>query len=158
MKRFLVLAIAATTLYACTDTANDNAATDDRDEAPISSPSTTNDAYTPSEGDVTYRENKVRVYRDGDWKESDNEVELENGAIVHEDGRIVKENKEVELEDGEVVTRTGNFFDRTGKAIEKGWEDIKQGAREMGKDVEKGAKKAGDKVEGTVDDNDNDNK
>lgn len=155
MKRILALAIAATTLYACGDNASNEAA-DDREDAAISSPAPSNEtsAYTPSEGDVIHEGDDIKVYRNGQWVESEDEVTLDNGAIVYDDGRVVKDNKEVKLDDGEVVNKTGNFFDRTGKAIEKGWEDVKQGAKEMGKDIEKGANKVGDKVEGTVDDND----
>lgn len=158
MKRILALALVTAGLYACTDTERDNATIEDRDEAPISSPApTTTEAYTPAEGDVTYRDKEVHVYRNGAWVETEDEVELDNGAVVYRDGRVVRENKEVELEDGEVVNKTGNFFDRTGKAIEKGWEDVKQGAKEMGKDIEKGANKVGNDIEGAVDD-DKDNK
>jgi hypothetical protein len=157
MKRILALAIAATTLYACGENQSNDAAMDDREDAPISSPATTNSAYTPSEGDVIHEGDDIKVYRNGQWVESDDEITLDNGAIVYEDGRVVKDDKEVELEDGEIATKTGNFFDRTGKAIEKGWEDVKQGAKKAGKDIEKGAEKAGDKVEGAVD-NDNDGK
>lgn len=157
MKRILALAIAASTLYACGDVENDNATIEDRNEAPISSPSEETTVYTPVDGDVTYRDNKVHVWKDGEWKDADDEVKLDNGAVVYKDGHVKKDGKEVELEDGEVVNKTGAFFDRTGKAIEKGWDDVKAGAKEMGRDIEKGAEKAGDKIEGAVD-NDNDNK
>lgn len=152
MKRFLALAIAASTLYACGDAQNDNAAVDDRDEAPISSPAPETEVYTPAEGDVTFRDNKLRVWRENEWKDADDDVTLDNGAVVFRDGRVKKDDKEIELEDGEVVNKTGDFFDRTGHAIEKGWNDVKAGAKEMGKDIEKGAEKAGDKIEGAVDD------
>jgi hypothetical protein len=151
MKRIIALAFAATWLVACNDTSSsENATTDEKSEAPISSPAPST-TYSPADGDVTYREDKVRVYRNGEWADADNDVTLDNGAVVYRDGRVKRDDKEVELEDGEVVNKSGDFFDKTGNAVEKGWKDIKQGAKAMGKDIEKGAKKVGEKVEGTVD-------
>ena len=158
MKRILAIAFAATWLVACGDNTATDSTTEDREETPISSPAAPSTTYTPADGDVTYRDKKVHVWRDNNWVESDKDVTLDNGAVVYRDGRVERDNREVELEDGEVVNKTGNFFDKTGNAVEKGWKDVKQGAKAMGKDIEKGAKKVGDKVEGTVEDNDNDNK
>lgn len=155
MKRILALAFAASWLVACNDNNSaENATTNDREEAPINSPAPSSTTYSPSDGDVTYQGDKVRVYRNGDWTDADNDVTLDNGAVVYRDGRVKRDDKEVELEDGEVVNKSGNFFDKTGNAIEKGWKDVKKGAKEMGKDIEKGAKKVGNDVEGAVDDKD----
>ncbi len=154
MKRILAIAFAASCLYACGDATTNDTVSDDRDDAPISSPANTpnSDVYTPAEGDITYREDKIRVWRDGNWTDNDEEeVRLSNGAVVYRDGRVVRDDKEVELEEGEVVNRSGDFFDRSGKAIEKAWDDVKEGAKATGKDIEKGAKKVGEKVEDAVD-------
>lgn len=155
MKRILPLAFAATFLVvACGDNASNNTM-DDRDEAPISNPSTveTETTYTPADGDVTYREDKVRVWRDGAWVDTEDEVKLDNGAVVYKDGRVKKDDKEIKLEDGEVVNKTGNFFDETGRALEKGWDDVKEGVKEMGNDIEKGANKAGEQIDSDHDNN-----
>ena len=149
MKKIFLLAIGAAVLIACNDAGDQDTSYDDRDTATsIGSPSTTTEqTYTPAEGDVTYRDNKVLVMRNGEWVETDKDVELENDITVYKDGRVVKDEKEVELEDGEVVDRTGNFFDRTGRAIEKGWDKTKEAVKEAGRDVERAAEKAGDKAE-----------
>ena len=153
MKRILALAFAASFMVACDDNnSTENSTTvNDGSDAPISSPAPST-TYTASEGDVTYRDDKVRVYRNNDWVDADDDVTLDNGAVVYRDGRVKKDDKEVKLEDGEVVNKTGDFFDRTGNAIEKGWKDVKEGAKEMGKDIKKGAKKVGDKADDAVHD------
>ena len=155
MKRILALAFAATFLVVACGDSTDNNTMDDRDDAPIANPSTveTETTYTPAEGDVTYRDDKVNVWRNGAWVETDEDVKLDNGAVVYKDGRVKKDDKEIELEDGEVVNKTGNFFDKTGRAIEKGWDDVKEGVKEMGNDIEKGANKAGEKVDSDHDNN-----
>ncbi|MEO6818397.1 MAG: hypothetical protein ABI204_01620 [Ginsengibacter sp.] len=43
-----------------------------------------------------------------------------------------KDFKSVVLNDGEVVTRTGHFFDKTGAAIEDGWDATKRGIKKAG--------------------------
>lgn len=153
MKRILAMAFAASWLVACSDNNSaENSTINDGTDAPISSPAPTTTTYTASDGDVTYRDDKVLVYRNNDWVEADKDVTLDNGVVVYRDGRVKKEDKEVKLEDGEVVNKTGDFFDRTGNAIDKGWNDVKAGAKEMGKDIEKGANKVGDKAEDAVHD------
>jgi hypothetical protein len=152
MKKIFAIACATSLFFAC----NDGDTTDE----PIGSPdtATTNagtvapTSYTPVDGDVTYRDDKVMVMRNGQWVEADDRVTLENGAVVHKDGRIKKDDKEVKLEDGQVVNKEGDFFDRTGNAIENAWEDAKGGLKDAGKEIEKGAEKAGDKTEDAVDD------
>jgi hypothetical protein len=111
----------------------------------------TSNAYAPAEGDVTRRDGKVMVMRNGQWVAADKDVNMDNGVVVRRNGRVTREGKEIELEDGEVVNRTGNFFDRTGRTLEKGWDRTKEGAKEMGKDIRDATRKAGDKVEDAVD-------
>jgi len=159
MKKTLILVFATATFIACNEAGRDTAGDDYRDTTSISSPSgldnpadeNLDNAYTPRDGDVSYRDDKVVVMRNGEWVTADDEVTLDNGAVVYPDGRVKKEDKEIRLDDGETVDKTGNFFDRTGKAIEKGWNDTKEAAKEMGRDVEKAAEKTGDKVEGALD-------
>jgi predicted small secreted protein len=140
MKKILAMAVAAFTLTACND-GTDNATVETRDTTTMTTTNNAN-AYAPSEGDVTYRNNRVLVMRNGEWVESNEDVTLDNGVVVRRNGRAVRNNQEVEMEDGEVVTRSGNFFDRTGQAIEDGWDATKRGV-----------KKAGQKIEDAVDRN-----
>ncbi|MGV3656981.1 MAG: hypothetical protein ACO1NX_03470, partial [Chitinophagaceae bacterium] len=69
MKKFLVMALAAVSLAACNDADGDNASTDMDTTTTTTTTTTTsaNEAYSPVDGDVTYRENKVRVMRNGEW-------------------------------------------------------------------------------------------
>lgn len=159
----LAIAFAALTLAACNDS-SDNTATETNDAnsttmdtnmdttTTTTTSTSTNMAYTPGEGDVTYRERKVQVYRNGAWAETDEDVRLDNGAVVGRNGRVTREGKEIELEDGEIVNKTGNFFDRAGNTLEKGWDKTKAGVREAGKDVGNAAEKAGDKIKDAVTD------
>lgn len=160
MKRIMAFAFAAVSLAACGD-ANNNATTDrnDTSDPAATTPETTttttstsnNAAYAPAEGDVTRRDGKVMVMRNGQWVEADNDVRLNDGVVVRRNGRVVREGKEIELEEGEVVNKTGDFFDRTGRALEKGWKRTKEGAKEMGRDIRDATRKAGDKIENAVD-------
>lgn len=152
MKKLLAIAMVSAWLAACNDGQTDN--------KPIESPGTNTPesqepatpAYTPDNGDVSYREGKVMVWRNGEWKEADDKIKLDNGAIVHQDGRVIRDGKEITLQDGELIDEEGNIFDRTGKAVESAWKDTKEGVKEAGKEIEKGANKAGDKIEDAVDD------
>jgi len=134
MKKILGMMVAVFTLTACND-GTDNATVETRDTTTMTTTNTAN-AYAPAEGDVTYRNNKVLVMRNGEWVETNEDVTLDNGIVVKRNGRAVRNNKEIELEDGEVVTRTGNFFDRTGQAIEDAWDATKRGVKKAGKKIE----------------------
>lgn len=142
MKRIFFLAFAAASLAACSNTSNDTAGTNDTSTT-VTTSTTNNAAYSPTEGDITRRDGKVMIMRNGQWVEADNDVRMDNGATVNRDGRVLRDGRERELGEGETVNSSGEFFDRTGRAIENAWEDTKQGV-----------KKAGDKIEDAVD-NDN---
>jgi hypothetical protein len=133
MKKVFVLAFAGVSiLAACND--NQSSINDDSTERQDTStvvtdaPPTTYSAYTPAEGDVSYRDKQVMVYRNGAWVRSDEDVKLDNGIVVYRTGVAKKDDKEVELEEGVVVNKEGDFFDRTGKAMENMWSDVKKGA------------------------------
>ncbi|HEV7332661.1 MAG TPA: DUF6799 domain-containing protein [Flavisolibacter sp.] len=134
MKKLLTIALAAFSLVAC-ENANNTASTEDTTTTTTTTTSE-NAAYAPAEGDVTRRDGKVMVMRNGEWVEADRDVEMDNGVVVYKDGRVVRDGNEVELEDGEVVNKTGEFFDRTGRAIENAWDDAKQGVKKAAKEVD----------------------
>ncbi|MEO5649655.1 MAG: DUF6799 domain-containing protein, partial [Ginsengibacter sp.] len=118
MKKLLSLAILATTFAAC----NDATTTTDVNTDTLVTTSTTSGvnttAYNPSEGDATYRDGTLRVWKNGDWVVAEDDVTLDNGVVVYKNGKVKKDTKTVKLADGEIITRTGNFFDKTGQAIE----------------------------------------
>lgn len=155
MKKIIAMAFAAVSLAACNDGEADNTVVD-TDTTTTTTTTTTDNAaaYTPAEGDVTYREKKVMVYRNGQWVETEEDVRLENGVVVSREGKVTRDGKEIELEEGEVVNRTGNFFDKTGRAIENAWDTVKVDIKDAGQAVEKGAKKVGKEVKDAVTDDD----
>lgn len=102
--------------------------------------------YTPAEGDVSYRNGSVFVWRNNNWEATNDDVQLDNGAVVHSNGRVEKDNNTIVLEDGEVVNKSGNFFDKAGHAINKGWNETKDAAKKAGKEIKKGANKVGEEV------------
>jgi len=97
--------------------------------------STATTTYTASEGDVSYRNGKVMVYRNGQWVESDKDVNLEGGVVVRRNGRVERNGQVVKLEEGETVDRTGRFFDKAGNAIENAWDATKRGAKKAKEEV-----------------------
>lgn len=157
MKQFIALAIAAASFAACNDnngnaTQGDSMDTTSNMTTPtIDSTMTTTTTYTAADGDVTYRDNKVMVMRNGEWVASDKDVTLDNGTVIYRNGKVKRDNKEIELHDGEVVNKSGDFFDRSGRAIENAWDDTKEGVKDAGKAVGNAAKKVGDKAEDAVD-------
>ena len=164
MKKLIATALAAITLSACNDANTSNAAAD-RDTTAggntsagtmdttrtVTTTTTTDNAYAPAEGDVTYREKKVKVRRNGEWVETKEDVRLDNGVVVYRSGKVRKDDKERELKEGEVVDKTGNFFDKTGRAIENAWDKTKEGVKDAGKAVGNAAEKVGKKAKDAVD-------
>jgi len=155
MKQFIALALAAVSFAACSDNEGNTTKSDNMDTTsilatpPVDATTTT---YVAVDGDVTYRDNKLLVMKNGAWVEADKDVTLDNGVVVYRSGQVKHDKKEIQLQDGEIVNKSGDFFDRTGRAIENAWDDTKEGVKDAGKDVKKAAKKAEDKVEGAVDD------
>lgn len=142
MKIFSLVAGVLIFMYACNSSNNTSSTT-------VQSDTTVNAAeaaYTPAEGDVSYRNGNVYVWRNNEWQETQGDVRLNNGAVVHSDGHIEKENKTIVLDDGEVVNKSGNFFDKAGHAINKGWNETKDAAKTAGKEIKKGANKVGEEV------------
>ena len=128
MKKLLVLAFAFI-FFSC-DTYN-------KEEATTKSDTATQSAYEPKEGDVTFKDGKVMVWRNNEWKEADNDVTLDNGVVIKRNGEVVRGDDVIVLEDGEIVDKTGRFFDKAGRAIENAWKDAKKGVKEAGKDIKK---------------------
>jgi hypothetical protein len=143
MKKIFFLASIMACVYACNN--------DKTETTTIQTDTTTNtasapSAYTPSEGDVTYRNTKVMVWRNNEWEETNEDVKLDNGVVVRSNGRVIKDRDTVVLDDGEVVDKSGRFFDKAGNVIEDAWDATKEGAKDAGKAVKKGANKVGEEV------------
>ncbi len=102
--------------------------------------------YTPSEGDVTFRNDKLMVYRNNEWVETDKEQTVGNGIVVHTNGAVSQGDKTDTLTDGQVVSSTGTFFDKSGNAIKDAWSSTKHGVGEAGEAVGKAAGDAGEAV------------
>lgn len=151
MKKFLTISLLAASLAACNDASTDTT-TVEKDTMVTAPATTTTVTYTPAEGDVTYRDGKVMVWRDNDWKAAEGDVTLDNGVVVSENGHVKRDaTTEVTLDDGEVVTRSGNFFDKTGDAVSDGWDATKHGVKKAGEAVGKAADAAKDAVVGDKD-------
>ena len=167
MKRIIVFALAALTFTACdneknTDTTVDTTTADsaimgtsdtdtNQSMQTTTTTTTTTGAYTPTEGDVTYRNGKVMVWRNGDYVESDKDVTLDNGITVRRNGEVRRDDKVVVLEEGETVSRTGNFFNKAGEAVEDGWDATKKGAKKAAGAVKEAGKNVGEAVKDVVD-------
>jgi len=146
MKKMFFIAGIATCMFACTNETKDSTTTVKPDSATNTTNNTANKptTYTSSEGDVSYRNGKVMVWRNNEWVVADNDVTLDNGIVVRRNGRLVRDNEEVEFEDGVVVDKSGRFFDKAGNVIEDGWDGVKKGAKEAKEGVKKGANEVKD--------------
>ena len=86
MKKIIAMAFAGLSLAAC----NNDADTASVETDTTTTTTTTTTTYTPVDGDVTYRENKVMVMRNGEWVEADDDVTLDNGVVVYRTGKVKK--------------------------------------------------------------------
>jgi hypothetical protein len=163
MKALIIVALATVSLAACnnsttqtTETTNDTATTtvSKPDTSSLVSTPNISATYTPGEGDVSYRNRKVVVMRNGQWVDAETDVTLDSGVLVSRSGKVKREGKEVTLGDSEVVTKSGNFFDRTGNVLSKAWDATKEGVKDAGQAVGKAARKVGEKARDAVTDDD----
>ena len=150
MKNVLFAALLAASVSACDNQSATTAETEDSTTVTATTPTTTT-TYTPAEGDATYRDGKVMVWRNNDWVEADTDVTMDDGIVVYRSGEVKKEGKTVKLEDGEVVTHTGNFLDKTGEAISDAWDATKKGVSKAGEAIGDAADKTKDAVVGDSD-------
>ncbi|MBL7698778.1 MAG: hypothetical protein JNK79_11485 [Chitinophagaceae bacterium] len=156
MKKIFLLAFAGMALVACNDS-SPSINEDTRDNSTVNEtpPPAADPVYVPGEGDVTYRDNKLHVMRNGAWVETNEDVKLDNGVTITKSGKVMKEGKDMQLEEGVVINREGNFFDEAGQKIENAWDASKEGVKKAGDEIERGADKAGDKLDGDHHDDEN---
>ena len=147
MKKILAFALSAAVFTACNDTKTDSATVVDSTttkEVAVQPPAPA--MYTPGEGDLTYREKKLLVWRNGVWVDADDDITLDNGYVVYRNGEVQRDDYIVVLNDGEVVTRTGNFFTKTGEAIDDAWDATKRVVKKAGQKIKKGVRKIDEKL------------
>ena len=156
MKHTIILACAtAVVLASCNSSTDTTSRTTDTtvtstdpgvNSTTTTTSTNTSTAYSPGEGDVSYHNRKVMVYRNGNWVESDKDVTLDDGTVIRRNGYVVRNGEEVKLEDGGTVDKSGRFFDKAGNMVQDGWEGVKKGAKEVGHATEKGFNKAKEEV------------
>lgn len=151
MKKFFLMATVVALLASCDSSVQTDTVVDKDTVGPVTTEKVVTKTYTPAEGDVTYRNKTILVWRDGNWVEADKDVTLDNGVVVYKNGEVKKDDKTVRLEDGEVVNRTGEFFDETGQAISDAWDSTKRGVKKAGEAMEKAAKDVKESVDGKRD-------
>jgi hypothetical protein len=133
MKTFFVLSmIGATILFSCNSENREATTTINSDTTENAAAGT---VYTPANGDVSYRNGKVMVWRDNDWVEADEDVTLNDGVVVRRNGEVKRGDDVVKLEEGESVDKSGRFFDKAGNAIEDAWDATKKGVKKAGEEV-----------------------
>jgi hypothetical protein len=129
MKKMLLVVGIATSVFACTNETDSTTTTTTTRVDSANNTATSTTTYRASDGDVTYRNGKVLVWRNNDWVDADNDVTLNDGTVVRKDGKAVRNNEERDLEDGVVIDKTGRFFDKAGNTIEDGWQGLKKGVK-----------------------------
>jgi len=153
MKRIFVLAIAATSFVACNDQKTTDTTTVNSDTTTtvtMDDNAMNTQTYVAGEGDVTYRDGKVMVWRNNAYVAADNDVTLDDNVVVKRNGDVIRNGNTVRLEEGEAVTKTGRWFNKAGEAIEDGWDATKKGVNKAGDAIKKGANKVGDGVKDAV--------
>ena len=141
MKKIIVLALAATTFAACNEQKSKESVTVNTDSSTngtmdnMDNTNTSTTVYTPAEGDISYTNGKVMVWRNNAYIEADNDVTLDDNIVVKRNGEATRNGVVIKMEDGERVSKTGRFFNRTGEVIEDGWDATKRGAKKVGEKV-----------------------
>lgn len=148
MKNVLFAAILAASFSACD---NQVSTTEEMDDSTTVSATTPTTSYIPAEGDATYRDGKVMVWRNDNWVEADSDLTMDGDIVVYTNGEVKKDGKTVKLEDGEVVTHTGNFLDKTGEAISDAWDATKKGVSNAGEAIGDAADNTKDAIVGDKD-------
>lgn len=141
-KIFLAVSVAALFTACNSQGSQTDATTTNTDTTDRSMMSTT--AYTPTEGDATFKDQDLMVYKGDKWVATDKEMTMGNGVIVYTNGTVKNGEITDTLAEGEIVSHTGDLYDKAGNAIHDAWDATKKGVNDAGDAVEEGAKKAGD--------------
>lgn len=147
MKKIFALAFIAVGFAACNNQADNKENADTMTMAVVTDTLPAKPVITYNEGDVSRRDGKVVVYKNGQWAPIEKDVTLEDGTTVTVKGEArSKDGKVYVIEDGYYVTRAGRFFDRTGAAIENAWDKTKEGVKNAAEATKDGVQKAGEAI------------
>jgi hypothetical protein len=150
MKKFILMIVGSLFLLSCdnkqTSTETTMESKDVGDSVVTTETTTTTSTYIPSEGDVSYRNGKVVVWKNNAWVETSGDVVMNDGVVIKANGEVTKDGKQMRLEEGESVNTSGKFFNKTGEALEDAWDATKKGVRKAGEAIEKAGKKLGEEI------------
>jgi len=162
MKTVLIISAMAIGMVACSDQKSTETTVSSDTVSAMTAPETNmmnssdtatsvmSSAYAPAEGDVSYRNGQVMVWRNGAYVVADKDVELNNGIVVYRNGEVKQKDKKVKLEEGESIDRDGNFFNKAGEALEDGWDATKKGVKKAGQAIKKAGQKVGEEAKDLV--------
>lgn len=154
MKKLFVLAAMAAGFASCGNNATTTEAEPSKVETEVTTPDpgTGNETtevttiYKAADGDITLKEGKLMVYKNGDWIVAEKDITLDDGTVVTVKGDATKDGKTVTIKEGESVSKVGQFFDKTGKAVSNAWDATKEGVKDAGKAVREKAEQAGEAI------------
>lgn len=143
MKKLLVAAIVAMSIISCNEA-------EKKETTVVTSTETTTTATetVASEGEFMMKDNKVMVWKAGEWVIVTEPVTLSNGTVVMPNGEVKNtEGVTFTLTNGERLSTTGVVVKTNGdNVLDDIGDGIKKGANEAGDAIEKGAKKTGEAV------------
>jgi hypothetical protein len=143
MKKIFIIAFSAASLADCNSSGTTDNTAGTTDSTGISATAL---PYTPTEGDVTFSNDSLMVYRKNEWVPETDRVIMGNGVVVYTTGEVKKGIQTGTLTDGEIVSHDGNLFDKTGKAVKDAWDTTKHWAEKAGEAAGKAAGDAGKAV------------
>lgn len=145
MKKILAIAVFATVFTACNNEAENKTTADDTLKA-----KEVTTTYTSADGDLTWKESKLYIYKNGEWVLVEKDITLADGTVITVNGEVKKGDKVIKLKEGEKVTTVGEFIDNTGKKVANAWEATKEGVSDAADKVKEGAEKTGEKIKDGV--------
>jgi hypothetical protein len=147
MKKIFLAACTLALFMACNDqgsTTNADSTTDTTDRNMM-----TTTTYTPTEGDVTFKDHNVLIYKGDKWVPTEKSITMGNGVVVYMDGTVKNGEQTDTLFEGEIVSHTGDLYDQAGNAIHDAWDATKKGVNDAGDAVKEGADKAENEINKT---------
>lgn len=93
-------------------------------------------AINYSDGDLSRREGKMLIYKNGAWGTLEMDIQLEDSTTVTPKGQALsKDGLKFEIVEGYFITKAGRFFDKTGAAIENIWESASKDVSTVPKEI-----------------------
>jgi hypothetical protein len=124
MKKLLLIAAMAGSLWACNDGSKSSTTSADSAVAPAAADTTTATAKsTLQDGLMTLKDGKMMVVKNGAWAAMDSSMTCTNGRKVDINGEVSKGNKKRKLEEGMQIDKDGQIMDKDGKLMDtSGWD------------------------------------